>query len=86
MRLRYVCIPIVNMPKNTAVNRQVRVQRLKVKLPPASETARPPAWIEPQLTRLAEEAPHGTGWLHEIKYDGYRMHARIDGAKIQLLT
>jgi ATP-dependent DNA ligase len=38
------------------------------------------------LTRLAEEAPHVTGWLHEIKYDGYRMHARIDSGKIQLLT
>jgi ATP-dependent DNA ligase len=38
------------------------------------------------LTRLAEEAPHVTGWLNEIKYDGYRMHARIDSGKIQLLT
>ncbi len=25
-------------------------------------------------------------WIHEIKYDGYRMQARIDGRKIQLLT
>jgi ATP-dependent DNA ligase len=31
-------------------------------------------------------APGGTDSLHEIKYDGYRMHARIDGDKIQLLT
>jgi bifunctional non-homologous end joining protein LigD len=38
------------------------------------------------LTRLAEEAPGGPDWLHEIKYDGYRMHTRIDGDKIQLLT
>jgi ATP-dependent DNA ligase len=45
-----------------------------------------PRWIKPQLTRLAEEAPKGTDWLHEIKYDGYRMHARIDNGKIQLLT
>ena len=28
----------------------------------------------------------GRGWLHEIKYDGYRMHARIDGGDIKLLT
>jgi hypothetical protein len=28
----------------------------------------------------------GGGWLHEIKYDGYRMHARIDGRDIKLLT
>ena len=36
------------------------------------------------MTRLAEEEPGGTGWLHEIKYDGYPMHARIDSDTIQL--
>ena len=49
-------------------------------------TCRPPKWIKPQLTRLVDEAPAGDGWLHEIKYDGYRMHARIDGGNITLLT
>jgi ATP-dependent DNA ligase len=24
------------------------------------------------------QAPTGKEWVHEIKYDGYRMHARID--------
>ena len=45
-----------------------------------------PKWIKPQLTRLVAEAPAGEGWLHEIKYDGYRMHARIDAGKAKLLT
>ena len=45
-----------------------------------------PKWIKPQLTRLVEEAPSGSEWLHEIKYDGYRMHARIDSGKVKLLT
>jgi bifunctional non-homologous end joining protein LigD len=49
-------------------------------------TSRPPKWIKPQLTRLVDEAPAGGGWLHEIKYDGYRMHARLDGGKAALLT
>jgi DNA ligase D-like protein (predicted ligase) len=49
-------------------------------------TAAPPKWIKPQLTRLVDEAPAGDAWLHEIKYDGYRMHARIDGGQIKLLT
>ncbi|GEP61210.1 hypothetical protein RSO01_83760 [Reyranella soli] len=44
-------------------------------------TSRPPKWIKPQLTRLVDEAPAGKEWVHEIKYDGYRMHARIDNAK-----
>jgi hypothetical protein len=46
----------------------------------------PPRWIKPQLTRLVDEAPTGDGWLHEIKYDGYRLHARIDGGQVKLLT
>jgi ATP-dependent DNA ligase len=49
-------------------------------------TDRPPKWGKPQLTRLVEEAPSGDGWCHEVKYDGYRMHARIDGPDIRLLT
>lgn len=49
-------------------------------------TSPPPKWIKPQLTRLVAEAPVGEGWLHEIKYDGYRMHGRIDGGKAKLLT
>jgi bifunctional non-homologous end joining protein LigD len=49
-------------------------------------TDRPPKWIKPQLTRLVEEAPMGDGWVHEVKYDGYRMHARVDGTDIELLT
>ena len=49
-------------------------------------TSRPPKWIKPQLTRLVDEAPSGGDWLHGIKYDGYRMHARIDGRDIKLLT
>jgi DNA ligase D-like protein (predicted ligase) len=47
---------------------------------------RPPKWIKPQLTRNVDEAPAGDDWLHEIKYDRYRMHARLDGGQIQLLT
>ena len=49
-------------------------------------TSRPPKWIKPQLTRLVDEAPAGGNWLHEIKYDGYRMHVRIDGRDIKLPT
>jgi bifunctional non-homologous end joining protein LigD len=34
-------------------------------------------WIAPQLATLADAAPDGTGWAHEIKFDGYRMQAHI---------
>jgi len=45
-----------------------------------------PAWIRPQLTELVDAAPDGSDWLHEIKYDGYRMHARLDHGAVRLLT
>jgi ATP-dependent DNA ligase len=34
---------------------------------------------------MVDEAPTGSDWLHEIKYDGYRMPARIDGGQVKLL-
>ena len=43
-------------------------------------------WIRPQLTELVDAAPEGEQWLHEIKYDGYRMHARLDHGAVRLLT
>lgn len=38
------------------------------------------------LTRLVDEAPTGKDGRHEIKNDGYRMHARIEGRHVKLLT
>src|SRR4051812_29726294 len=45
-----------------------------------------PEWVEPQLTQLVKEAPAGSGWAHEIKYDGYRIHAWFDRGEVRLLT
>ena len=45
-----------------------------------------PAWIEPQLATLVKAAPEGDAWLHEIKLDGYRMHARLDAGAVRFLT
>ena len=46
----------------------------------------PPAWIKPQLAALVKQAPDGPDWLHEMKLDGYRMHARLDAGRVQILT
>jgi bifunctional non-homologous end joining protein LigD len=45
-----------------------------------------PDWVAPQLSQLVETAPDGDGWLHELKYDGYRIHARLDRGVVKLLT
>jgi bifunctional non-homologous end joining protein LigD len=60
-------------------------------MPPAvagrrSAGAALPEWIVPQLTQLVDAAPDGDDWLHEIKFDGYRMHARLDRGAVKLLT
>jgi bifunctional non-homologous end joining protein LigD len=45
-----------------------------------------PAFLEPSLASPCERPPSGPKWIHEIKYDGYRMQARNDGRTIRLLT
>ncbi len=41
-----------------------------------------PKKTEVQLATLTEKPPEGDEWLHEIKFDGYRMICRIDNGKI----
>ncbi len=53
----------------------------------AGAVARPmPAKWKPQLATPAEAAPKGKGWLHEIKYDGYRTLVFFDGGQVRLIT
>src|SRR5258707_15557302 len=44
---------------------------------PMAGANHPPTWIKPQLAALVKEAPDGPDWLHELKLDGYCMHARL---------
>src|SRR5690349_591038 len=48
--------------------------------------SKPPAFVAPQLATLVDAAPAGEGWLHEIKYDGYRVLAAIGGDSAKLYT
>jgi bifunctional non-homologous end joining protein LigD len=45
-----------------------------------------PGGLRPQLATLTAAAPEGLEWVHEIKYDGYRLFARIEHGKIRLIT
>ena len=42
--------------------------------------------VEPALATLVTAAPEGDGWLHELKFDGYRLMARVEGGSVKLLT
>ena len=45
-----------------------------------------PVFLEPSLASVCARPPSGPKWVHEIKHDGYRIQARIDGGKVKLLT
>jgi bifunctional non-homologous end joining protein LigD len=46
----------------------------------------PPVFVAPQLATRVDAAPAGDDWLHEIKFDGYRLHCRLDHGKVRILT
>ncbi|MBK8908095.1 MAG: DNA ligase D [Rhodospirillales bacterium] len=50
------------------------------------EPAPLPSFILPQLATLSAKAPAGDGWLHEIKFDGYRLQVRIERGAVTLST
>ncbi len=69
--------------------------RPKVSLPPlllpgskakisGARRAKLPVFVEPELATLVKSAPEGDDWLHEIKLDGYRIVARVEGGQVQL--
>jgi bifunctional non-homologous end joining protein LigD len=45
-----------------------------------------PDFVPPSLATLHATVPSGRGWVHEIKFDGYRIQARLDRRKVRLLT
>src|SRR3954467_4771971 len=51
---------------------------------PIRSRSKPPGFILPCQPALAERPPSGPGWLHEIKFDGYRVIARKDGDQVRL--
>jgi len=55
-------------------------------VPPGARKAELPLALFPQLATLVDEPPGGTGWIYELKLDGYRVLARIDGDDVRLFT
>ncbi|MEA2873396.1 MAG: bifunctional non-ous end joining protein LigD, partial [Hyphomicrobiales bacterium] len=45
-----------------------------------------PDFVPPQLATLHDSAPDNTEYVHEAKFDGYRLQARLDSGKVKLLT
>jgi bifunctional non-homologous end joining protein LigD len=45
-----------------------------------------PGFIAPELARLMKAPPSGPNWVHEVKFDGYRMQMRVEGHDARLRT
>jgi ATP-dependent DNA ligase len=45
-----------------------------------------PGFIKPQLATLRPKAPKGPQWLHEIKFDGYRVQVHLNKGKKKVFT
>ena len=57
------------------------------KKPPAIGTkGRYPGFIEPALATSIEKVPGGDRWLHEIKFDGYRVQVHVVNEAVKVFT
>ena len=53
---------------------------------PSRGGLKPPPFREPQKATLADVVPSGSGWIHEMKYDGYRCLLSIGGGEAKIFT
>lgn len=51
-----------------------------------SSDAHMPPFVAPQLCTSVERPPAGGGWVHEIKFDGYRIQMRVENGTVALRT
>ncbi|MGZ8309542.1 MAG: DNA ligase D, partial [Rhodoplanes sp.] len=81
-------------PRPTAVAPAARVarsarakrQRQDMGARKAAASAALPDFVPPELAELAASPPEGPNFIHEIKFDGYRMQARLDRGTVILKT
>jgi bifunctional non-homologous end joining protein LigD len=68
--------------KKTSKTHQVLLKRIDR----AHHPVELPRMLAPALAQLTRQPPAGEAWLHEIKFDGYRLLARLEEGKVLLRT
>jgi bifunctional non-homologous end joining protein LigD len=69
-------------PKNASAIKNKKISTLKINLPSKIM----PTVLYPQLATLVDQAPEGIEWIHEIKWDGYRILAYLNNKSIRLMS
>jgi bifunctional non-homologous end joining protein LigD len=72
---------LVKNPKKEIIPKKAALQ-IKINLPQSPF----PKVISPQLATLVDKPPTGKQWLHEIKFDGYRLLIFKKGKTVKILT
>ncbi len=75
-----------NSPKRVARTATPAVNIARLEKLPGSREAALPRTVNAQLATLVDKPPEGDQWLHEQKFDGYRMFCRIDGRDIRFIS
>lgn len=76
-------------PKSKGKQKAASPAKAKSTPRPGSASGKParlPRLIDVELATLAADAPDGDEWLHEIKFDGYRIICRIDAGSVELFS
>lgn len=58
----------------------------QIKNLPGARKAPMPEFVAPQLATLVERPPVGDAWLHELKFDGYRLLCHLQGRQVRFWT
>jgi bifunctional non-homologous end joining protein LigD len=72
------------VPRKTT--RRPTAKRAAGKRKSSSKAGPLPSFVPPQLCRLVDRPPAGTDWVHEIKFDGYRLQLRVSDGTATLRT
>ncbi len=75
-----------NAPASETAAIAKKVTKRKSGRKPKRANGGPPAFREPQLATLVDSVPAGNGWMHEIKFDGYRALVAAAGETVTIWT
>lgn len=71
-------------PANSKKSKKSLILKPRIVLPEGLNKTAFPKFIKPELATLVDKPPEGSQWIHEIKFDGYRILAFKNGSDILL--